>query len=102
MLSVTRHNTYRLFRSAVVIRYVPEYTRYKGTKLEHLFSISDFFVFGLVSSLCFYFFGLACVVVFSYPVRWHFTCLTLEFVIFILLFGLPLVSQSVTPESVSL
>ena len=53
------------------------------------------FLFWLLSFFCFHFFGLACVVVFSYPVRRNFTCLTLEFAFVLSSF----VSQSVTTES---
>ena len=47
------------------------------------FVISDFFLYIL---FCSYFSGLACVVVFSYAVRWHFTCFILELAIYMVFF----------------
>ena len=48
---------------------------------RHLYYVPFQNMFCLYCLFSFIFSGLACVVVFSYPVRWHFTWLTLEFAI---------------------
>ncbi|CAM9368921.1 unnamed protein product [Laminaria digitata] len=62
----------------------------------HFVSFQNTFVFIV---FLFLFFGLACFVVLSYPVRWQFTCFALIRLRFFLFVS---VSQSVTMEFISL
>ena len=66
--------------------------------LRRLYCFISEITFGFIVFL--FFSGRACVVVSSYPVRWHFTCLALVFSFFF--FGSPSVQQPVTTESASL
>ena len=61
-----------------------------------MFHFRFIFGFGFKVFLFLYFwsFSLVLCCVISYPVRWHFTCLTLEFAIIFSCFGLPLSSHS--------
>ena len=81
---------------------LPEYVRFPSIN-SSLSDLLTSFVFCFIAEfvlfyfLLFLFFVLACVVVFSYPVRRHFTCLTLEFAIYIYIcFRSFSASQSVT------
>ena len=86
-LSFPSTYAFRLFNTAVFL-----------ISLRQLYSVS-FKIFPCFIVFFFSFSGFACVVVLSYPVRWHFTCLTHEFAI-IFVFGLQ--SQSVPTELASL
>ena len=95
----------RVASSALQISVLAEYVRFSSGSLSGVLAsfvlcFIPYFCFSFLVFFCSYFSGPARVVVFSYPVHWRFTCLTLEFAI-IYTFLSSSVSQSVTTELVS-